>query len=173
LQRTGVLGGGGKSIASVAKKLFNQYFSALTKKGHHEKVLNEQRRGWKWTNDHQNSRVFSTNCHKDVPSRSPGPPKPCSMCLFLPKNCAFQNAIQKKPPTDKTYVHVNHRFSNQEIGEIYTRSVGVKELIEEEVSLARSSVYVRYAKGALNGNYDNEVFNSLFGAMVTKHDKEK
>lgn len=32
---------------------------------------------------------------------------------------------------------------------------------------------MRYAQGALRGDYDNEVFNGLLEAMVTKHDKEE
>lgn len=32
---------------------------------------------------------------------------------------------------------------------------------------------MRYAQGALSGKYDNEVFNGLLQAMVTKHDKNE
>lgn len=38
---------------------------------------------------------------------------------------------------------------------------------------AKSSPFVRYAQGALSGKYNNQVFNGLLEAMVTKHDKEE
>lgn len=38
---------------------------------------------------------------------------------------------------------------------------------------AKDTPYVRYAQGALQGKYDNEVFNGLVEAMVTKADREE
>jgi len=135
LKRTGAQGGGGRSLSNIAKQMFKRLFSSLSNKKHRQTVIDKQMHEWKWRNDHSNLRVHSTSCLKDVPSRTPNPPKPCSPCLSLLRSKTFQNAIRREPPLDKNYVHVNHRFRNSTLGEIYARTVGVREIIEDEVCI--------------------------------------
>ncbi|KAJ6597408.1 hypothetical protein B0H10DRAFT_1736405, partial [Mycena sp. CBHHK59/15] len=63
------------------------------------------------------------------------------------------------------------QYQNQVLGEIYGRTIGLQDIIEQPN--AKTTPYVRYAQGALQGKYSNEVFNGLVEAMVTKSDKEE
>ena len=191
IKRTRTMGGGGRSLAVIAKEKFQRLFSKLRLDTNKKKVVDMQMHEWTWRNDHANFRVYATECEKRVDSRNPKPPNPCSQCTIVLRSRAFKTAINKKPQKDeKTFKHTNHRFRNPVVGEIYACSIGVKELIEDEVSKrcipsktqtdcqcyvqkARSSPFVRYAQGALSGKYDNEVFNGLLHAMVTKYDKDE
>ena len=134
LKRTGAMGGGGRSLAVIAKETFKRLFSKLRKETNRKKVVDIQMHEWKWRNDHANFRVYATGCEKKVDSREPKPLNPCSPCTNVLRSQAFKTVINKKLPKDnKNYKHTNHRFRNPVVGEIYARSIGVKELIEDEV----------------------------------------
>ncbi len=143
LRRTGVQGGGGRSLPKIAKEMFKRLFSNLSGKKQRQQVLDKQINEWKWKNDHMHSRVHSTGCLKEVPSRFENPPKPCSPCLALLRDRGFRNTIRKKAPSDKNYIHINHRFRNPVIGKIYARTLGVKELVEEEVWITPCLVFIQ------------------------------
>lgn len=79
--------------------------------------------------------------------------------------------LRKPPPDEKNYIYTNHRFRTPVLGKIYARTIGLKGLIEKPD--AKITPCVRYAQGVLNGEYNNEVFEGLVEAIVTKHDREK
>ncbi|PPQ87311.1 hypothetical protein CVT25_002061 [Psilocybe cyanescens] len=158
LKRTGALGGGGRSLPIIAKDLFNRLFSKLAIKKNRQKVVDIQIHEWKWRNDHANLLVFSTSCQADQSAISKRP-KPCSDCHIVLQSKAFKNAICRPIPSDKNIIFVNRRFRNPLLGQIFARTVGVREIIEDE--------------GALSGKYNNQVFNGLLEAMVTKYEKEE
>jgi hypothetical protein len=143
LRRTGVQGGGGRSLPKIAKEMFKRLFSNLSGKKQRQQVLDKQMNEWKWRNDHMHSRVHLSGCSKEVPSRFDNPPKPCSPCLGLLRDRGFRNTIWKKPPPDENYIHVNHRFRNPVVGEIYARTLGVKELVEEEVWITSCLAFIQ------------------------------
>ncbi|KAF8221735.1 hypothetical protein L208DRAFT_1326365, partial [Tricholoma matsutake] len=60
---------------------------------------------------------------------------------------------------------------NPLLGSIYACTIGVQEIVEDND--ARSSPFVCYAQGALNGQYNNKVFNGLLQAMVMKDDHKE
>ena len=88
---------------------------------------------WKWKNDHVNHRVYATHCQQRVIDRSPKPPHPCSECGAVFRSRAFKSAIRKPIPSDKTSKFVNHRFRNPVLGGIFARTIGVREIVEDEV----------------------------------------
>lgn len=132
LKRTGALGGGGRSLPVIAKDLFNKLFSQLTMKKNQQKVVNIQMHEWKWRNDHANLRVFSASTVADR-STAGKRPKPCSDCHTILQSKAFKNAIRRPIPSDKNIIFVNRRFRNPLLGQIYARTVGVREIVEDEV----------------------------------------
>lgn len=135
LKRTGTMGGGGRSLAVIAKEKFQRLFSKLRKDTNRKKVVDMQMHEWTWRNDHPNFRIYATGCEKKVDSHDPKPPNPCSPCTNVLRSQAFRTAINKKLPEDeKNFKYTNHRFRNPVVGEIYARSIGVKDLIEDEVS---------------------------------------
>jgi hypothetical protein len=135
LRRTGALGGGGRSLPVIAKELFSKLFSKLKHKSNRNKVVDAQMHEWKWRNDHGNLRIYSTSCQKKVADRSAAAkrPKPCLDCDNVLRSRAFKNAIRRPIPPDKKFIFVNHRFRNKLLGNIYARTIGVKEIIEAEV----------------------------------------
>ncbi|KAJ7852261.1 hypothetical protein B0H13DRAFT_1453529, partial [Mycena leptocephala] len=105
LQRTGALGGGGRSLTALAKEKFGKFFAKL---GNRKKqiISDTQHREHRWRNDHSNLRVFSTRCRKEVISRLPGSRTlPCSECSSLLGLKNFKQAIRRPAPDDKDYIY--------------------------------------------------------------------
>ena len=135
LKRTGALGGGGRSLAVIAKEKFKKLFSKLANAKNKKIVLDTQMHEWRWRNEHENFRVFSTTCQKKVPAQSNAAKrlKPCSQCQSVLCSKAFKNAIHVPPPPDHHYSFINYRFRNKVLGSIFGRTIGVKHIIEDEV----------------------------------------
>ncbi|KAJ6607189.1 hypothetical protein B0H10DRAFT_2228110 [Mycena sp. CBHHK59/15] len=169
VRRTGATGGGSRSVFKIAMATFKKSFSALTGK-HQKEVRDTQQHEQKWRNDHTHLRVFSTACEKTVRHKNPRA-LPCSSCAALLSRKSFKDALKKKPRDPKNYIYMNKQYQNQVLGEIYGRTIGLQDIIEQPN--AKTTPYVRYAQGALQGKYSNEVFNGLVEAMVTKSDKEE
>ncbi|KAF8207331.1 hypothetical protein K438DRAFT_1962263 [Mycena galopus ATCC 62051] len=170
LQRTGALGGGSRSVFKIAMDRFQKAFSLLREKDQKE-VRNVQYHEQKWRNDHAKLRIFSTACDKNVPAATPRT-LPCPPCAMLLSRKSLKRALNKKGPAKpENYIYTNEQFRNQLLGEIYGRTIGLKDIIEQPN--AKTTPCVRYAQGALSGKYNNEVFNGLVEAMVTKADKEE
>ena len=94
LTRTAALGGGGRSLAEIAKTLFKKCFSKLKMDKNRQRVEDQQMHEWKWRNDHANMRVFSASCQHQVLDR-PHPlwPLPCLECKSILQSKAFKNVI--------------------------------------------------------------------------------
>ena len=135
LKRTGALGGGGRSLAAISKEMFKKLFSKLKIAKNRKTVVDIQMHEWKWRNDHENLRVYSTSCQKNVADRSTNAkrPKPCSSCLAVLRSRPFKNAIRIPIPSDENYKFVNFRFRNKTLGKIFGRTIGVKHIIEDDV----------------------------------------
>lgn len=133
LKRTGASGGGGRSLPVIAKELFRKLFSRLSKKKSRKAVVDTQMHEWKWKNDHENHRVYATSCQQKVVDRSPKPPLPCSECSIVFRSKAFKNAIRRPVPSDEASKFINYRFRNPLLGSIYARTIGVREIVEDDV----------------------------------------
>ncbi|KAJ6587364.1 hypothetical protein B0H10DRAFT_2234035 [Mycena sp. CBHHK59/15] len=152
LQRTGAVGGGGRSLTAIAKEKFGKMFAKLGRKNK-QIVSDVQFHEHRWRNDHSNLRVFST--------------RECSSLLGL-KN--FKQAIRRPAPDDKDYIYVNDKYRNQLLGHLYARSIGLKEIIE--TADAKNTPCIKFVQGTLQGKYTEfEVFGGLVEAMVMKTDK--
>jgi hypothetical protein len=133
LKRTGASGGGGRSLPVISKQLFKKLFNQLLKKVDRKVVIDTQMHEWKWKNDHVNHRVYAIACQQTVVDRSPKPPLPCSECGIILHSKVFKNAIQKPIPSDKNSRFINYRIRNPLLGSIYARTIGVREIVEDEV----------------------------------------
>jgi hypothetical protein len=133
LKRTGASGGGGRSLPVISKQLFKKLFSRLSKKENRKVVVDTQMQEWKWKNDHVNHRVYAITCQKTVVDRSPKPPHLCLECRIVLRSKAFKSAIQKPIPSDKNSKFINYRFRNPLLGSIYARTIGVREIVDDEV----------------------------------------
>lgn len=185
LRRTAVSGGGSRSITIIANERFNMAFSCL-KAAQKKEVYTLQQHEHKWRNDHNNERIFSTECQKTVFAIPSYAPQPCSSCHALLRNKRFKNALARPIPDDANFIYVNYRFRAQFIGELYARTIGLKEIIQTAVSTchksytqelislqdAKNTPCIRYAQGVLKGKFESfSVFVGLVEAMVSKVDR--
>ncbi|KAJ7122138.1 hypothetical protein C8R44DRAFT_622057 [Mycena epipterygia] len=139
LRRSGALGGGSRSVFKIAMGKFKKAFSNLGQK-HQRQVLDTQQHEQKWRNDHANLHVFSTECRKIVSARSPRA-LPCRSCETLLSSKSFKRTFKKPAPADpENYIFTNKKYRNQVLGEIYGRSIGLKDIIEEPVSFSAHRV---------------------------------
>ena len=132
LHRTAVPGGGGQRIDAIAKDLFKKTFGKLSK-ARKEEVMTAQVHGHRWKNDHQRLHVFSTSCQQSTPDRTPNRALPCESCQAVFKSREFKTAIQKPTPQAKNQIYTNNQFRNKLLGEIYGRTIGLKDIIEDPV----------------------------------------
>ncbi|KAJ7101505.1 hypothetical protein B0H15DRAFT_769608 [Mycena belliarum] len=170
LKRTGAGGGGARSVTTLARELFGKVFRRL-KNEDKEQVANAQRHERVWVNDHGKQRVFHTSCKKQVLAAADGSRiLPCSECSSVLSHPRFKQAIRCPVPADENYIYVNHQYRNKELGEIYARAIGLKEIIE--TADAKNTPCIKFAQGTLQGKYDDfSVFSGLVEAMVQKVDR--
>lgn len=187
LYRTSATGGGGQSITEISKELYGLSFRNLASNVKDE-VLDLQQLGHKWRNDHRRFRVFSKECREKVADPGSGRILPCDNCLHILTLKSFKTAIRRRVKDESNYIYTPKMHRDSVLGQIYARTIGLKEIIEMPVSYtsydskywpltvikdAKHTPCVRYAVGVLNGKYNNEVFNGLMEAVVTMYDKEE
>ncbi|KAJ3811790.1 hypothetical protein F5876DRAFT_38830 [Lentinula aff. lateritia] len=171
LERIGYSGGGGRSITEISKELYCQPFSAL-EESQRRQVIITQELTHTWVNKHHLTppTIYSHVCTKEIKDTSPQPLLPCIECHAIYKSCIFKNAICHPKPLDENFIHTNHQYRPAFLGKIYARSIGVRELLEEK---SKNTPFVQYSLGLLQGKYDDEVFEGLTRAILTKYDKEE
>ena len=163
LGRTGALGGGGRSVTIIAMERFKKAYKLLTSRQKTE-VLTVQAHEHQWHNDHENLRVFSTSCSREVKFSNLEivTVPPCRPCSALLSNNNFKAALSVPVPLDKHYIHVNYRFCNRHLGHIYARTKGLKKLIEAEVTLLSSHTI------SISLNFDRTLNLPLAFVMLRK-----
>lgn len=140
LRRTGFAGGGARALTDIAKNRFGKAFSELGKQKKQE-VVDVQLHEHKWRNDHQKLRVFASKCKQHVAKpvlncRA----QPCDECSALLSNKRFKAILRKPTPDDKDFIYTNHRYRSKNLGEIYARTIGLRQIIENPV---RSYFFLR------------------------------
>ncbi|KAJ6621927.1 hypothetical protein B0H10DRAFT_1910305 [Mycena sp. CBHHK59/15] len=173
LKRPIASGGGARSATKIAREKFQKLFRKLTDR-QKEIVSDTQRNEWKWITDHAKQRVFSTTCKKQVLAPSAdGQILPCSECCAVLGNPRFKQAIRLPIPDSENYIYVNEKYRNQDLGEIYARTIGLQEIIETAVCFdAKNTPCIKSAQGTLQGKYtDFKVFGGLVEAMIQKVDR--
>lgn len=187
LRRVFVVGGGGISIHKIARSLFGKKFMDLTK-AEKERVWQDQLAGHTWRVDQRQLKVFSTGCLKEVPDTN-GPNRilPCAECQNVLRSSKFKKALRKPKRKPENTKYLNKIYCGTTIGELYAECVGLRELIEQPVSVkimtslvlctysskgAKDSPYVRYAMGVLTGKYTDKIFNGLVKAWMHREDRE-
>ncbi|TFK67006.1 hypothetical protein BDN72DRAFT_899354 [Pluteus cervinus] len=151
LNRVSAKGGGGTDIHKLNQT--GVQFALLSEEDK-EKIRLQQKHSYRWRNSHpsdgQIGRIFSVKCSKVLKIKE------------------FQNAVRRDVPIPENRIFTNKANRDPILGNIYASTLGLQDLMSEP---AKDSVYVRYAKGALSGKYNDKVFGGLLQAMVPKHDK--
>ncbi|KAJ3552287.1 hypothetical protein NP233_g12916 [Leucocoprinus birnbaumii] len=145
-QCVGGTGGGGQDKRDIAKAKYGHLFGQLTEeqKSHVRDIQEASRR---WTYDHSRKRVYSTACEK-------------SILTFGDKPAMF--------PKNENLKHNNKEFRDGAVGQLFIKVIGLQEIVKNS-----DHPFVRYARGALNDEYDDKIFGSLVKVLVQIHDREK
>ena len=132
LRRTTTAGGGAPSRTNITKVLFGMdAVYAFLPDTDKQMVLRREELLFKWRNNRAVGAVFSTRCHEEVVLQSvDGRPHPCTECQDLFTLRTFKVNLNRPMPSDNNmkYTPINRR--DPDIGEIYLRVKGVRDLVE-------------------------------------------
>ncbi|KAF8197121.1 hypothetical protein BJ912DRAFT_923213 [Pholiota molesta] len=176
LQRTVSASAGGISERVLAKQIYDSDYSALTPP--QKKVVDlRQIQTHRWRLDHIRNRVIaigSCPCAENVPNQQSATGDhlflPCEPCRALLSLREFQTAISKPLPANNDCIFVPRRHQNAAIGEIYAKTLGLRDLLSEESS---ESVFRCFARQFAQGKFDDdEVFTGLVEVMVLRVERE-
>jgi len=136
IRRTGANGGSARSITDIAKELFQKPYGELSelKKS---RVDTTQMQEWSFRFDRQREAIYSTNCEKFVKvSDGSDGPHTCLMCVhMLHSDLRLKSGLRVKTPKAKNYKYLNEKYQGKLIAEIYAKTQGLQELIEDKVVL--------------------------------------
>ena len=150
LRRSSATGGGAPSRSKIARLLFQEYGddtgSWTSLSGREQRLVKQRERSlYKWVNSRAVGAVFSTNCPDTVHFLRNGLPAPCDPCEALLRLHLFQVQLGRKMPTIDNFRYVPKEHRCTELGEIYLKYEGVKELLElvsfSIIHLQRSASY--------------------------------
>ena len=141
LGRTGALGGGASSVTVISQELFGKAFKNLSKP-RKVQVQTAQKQDWIWKNDANAGKVFSLVCLKQSGTLA-NTEGPCAKCLELLEHKGFKNAIHIACPPDKNFKYLNQQYRNKSLAEIYGRTKGLREILEDDVSPNGSPIIYR------------------------------
>lgn len=132
LARTSVQYGGAPSRFVITRELFgpDARWSELSEK-QQRMVLRREKVLALWRNAHDIEAVFSTQCEGTVYAGGDGDPPPCEICQGLHKLHLFLVAIRRPLPTEKNMKFVPKAYRCSQLGEIYLKYAGVRELMEK------------------------------------------
>jgi hypothetical protein len=133
MARTEASGGGAPSRARIARELFASEeiewrdLSASDQR----MVIRRQISLQRWKVGRSVGAIFASDCDRDVLTPDGRDPEPCSACRTLLSFHPFQVAIHRPIPDESNmkFVPVAHR--DPELGNIYLKYHGVRELVEQ------------------------------------------
>ncbi|EGN91954.1 hypothetical protein SERLA73DRAFT_66577, partial [Serpula lacrymans var. lacrymans S7.3] len=128
-----------------------------------------------WKNDHQNKRIFSTQCQHFIACSNGTTNRlkiSCHQCTTLLFDHGFRQATKCKQLEDVNYCHENYSCWNPILGKLYVCFLGLKEIIE--TSDAMNTPCVKYAVGVLSGKHKGlGIFNGLIEATMSRLSHEE
>ncbi|KAF9230139.1 hypothetical protein BU15DRAFT_83998 [Melanogaster broomeanus] len=173
LRRSSTLGGGAPSRQRIAHELFPDLaqdahsWKALDS-AQRDMVLSKEQASFRWLNRHNIGAVFSAECEEMCPPID-GERATCRHCQQLRKLHIFQNVLNRKEPPERNMKFVPKAYRCQELGSIYLKYEGVRQLIEQDDG---NSPWLRFAKGVSDGLYKNQnVLLGMVEAMVKKAER--
>ncbi|KAJ7355749.1 hypothetical protein DFH08DRAFT_772956 [Mycena albidolilacea] len=167
LVRSAVAGGGAPSRSRLADELFSSEWKDLDS-DQQRMVLRRELSLQKWKLARSVGAVFSTDCVRDVATAVDGDAKPCSECAGLHKLHTFQVAIHRKMPNEKRMKYVPEGYRDTELGTLYLKHRGVRELIELDDG---RSPWLKFAVGCTDGTYSSDTLTGMVQALVIKQNR--
>ncbi|KAJ6594796.1 hypothetical protein B0H19DRAFT_1284500 [Mycena capillaripes] len=167
LARTSVSGGGAPSRSKMAMDLFSLGWKDLDKT-QHRMVLRRELSLQKWRLARAVGAVFSTTCLQDVLTAADREPEPCAECRALYKIHAFTVCIHRPMPKEKTMKYVPLGFRDPELGALFLKYQGLRELVELDDG---RSPFLKFAQGWADGIYESDTLTGMIQALVLKQSR--
>ncbi|KAJ6570704.1 hypothetical protein B0H10DRAFT_1964583 [Mycena sp. CBHHK59/15] len=164
MSRTSVSGGGAPSRSRLAVDLFSTQWADLTT-DEQRMVLRREITLQKWKIGRAVGAVFSASCLRDVQAYDDEEPQPCTECEGLYKLHTFQVALNRPMPDENSLKYVPVMYRDKELGTLYLRYHGVRDLIELDDG---RSPWLKFAQGCVNGTYSSDTLTGMVKAMVLK-----
>ncbi|KAJ7745879.1 hypothetical protein DFH07DRAFT_924502 [Mycena maculata] len=164
ISRTSATGGGAPSRTRLSKDLFSQKWSELTTT-EQRMVLRRELALQKWKIGRAVGAVFSVTCLRDVLTPDGDDPEPCTECNTLYKLHAFQTRINRPMPEESAMKYVPVAYRDKELGTLYLRYHGVRELVELDDG---RSPWLKFAQGCVDGTYSSDTLTGMVKALVLK-----
>jgi len=134
MSRTSSTGGGAPSRYAIAKDLFKFKDDWLWKDlsaQQQKMVLRREELSQLWKISRPTRSIFSLACEVTVHGSASAPPRPCSECDDLYKVHMFLVAIHRPMPDEENMKYVPKSYRNPDLGTIYLKYKGVRELVEK------------------------------------------
>ncbi|EJD43924.1 hypothetical protein AURDEDRAFT_19453, partial [Auricularia subglabra TFB-10046 SS5] len=183
LQRSSALGGGAPSRVKLALQLFGCSWADLSLR-QEDAVKTCEEQSFRWLNRRGVRAVFSSNCLRTVEIAVTDAPKPCVNCSELYNLKTFKNALKRPPPDDTDLKYTPHDHRSTELGLIYARYSGVRDLVERVSSFNCAlfplgscikntsniaNMLLEFVQGVLSGRFaKQEVLLGAIRAMMEK-----
>ncbi|KAF8173724.1 hypothetical protein K438DRAFT_1920853 [Mycena galopus ATCC 62051] len=168
LARAAVTGGGVPSRQRIIAELFPsddiQHLKDLSD-DKQRMVLRRELSLHKWKIARSVAAVFSANCLREVPTTEGDEVQPCSECQSLHRLHGFQVAIHCRMPDEAKMKHVPKAYQDAELGRIYLKHRGVRELVELEDG---RSPWLKFAIGCTDGTFSSGTLTGMVQALVIK-----
>ncbi|KDR66292.1 hypothetical protein GALMADRAFT_283972, partial [Galerina marginata CBS 339.88] len=171
LFRSSATGGGAPSRSSIACQLFDDDSLLWSDLSDRQQRLVKRREQFlhKWINSRAVGAVFSTRCEQTVYCLREGEYLPCDNCVALHRLHTFQVQLTRTMPDDKNMRYVPKGHRNTELGEIYLKYKGVKELLELDDG---RSPWLKFAQGVADGMYKTqETLLGMVSGMVKRTER--
>jgi len=144
MSRSSSTGGGAPSRHAIAKDLFKTEDVISWKDlsaGQQKMVLRREELSQLWKISRPTSSIFSSACEVTVHGSPSAPPRPCSECDGLYKVHKFLVAINRPMPNEENMKYVPKAYRNPELGTIYLKYKGVRELVEKVCNSYHSQLF--------------------------------
>ncbi|KAJ7652490.1 hypothetical protein DFH06DRAFT_1331114 [Mycena polygramma] len=164
MARTSVTGGGAPSRSRIAMDLFSMKYSELDSP-EQRMVLRRESTLQKWKMGRAVGAVYSAACLRDVLTLDGDAPSPCDECQNLYKLHTFRVAIHRPMPEEGAMKFVPVAYRDKELGTLYLRYHGVRDLIELDDG---RSPWLKFAVGCVDGTYNSDTLTGMVKALVLK-----
>ncbi|TFK60394.1 hypothetical protein BDN72DRAFT_779478 [Pluteus cervinus] len=170
--RSNATGGGAPSRSFLAQELFgNGKAIQYRDLSDQEKCMVNRREEilYKWQNSRAMQSVYATNCENIVTGPNGVDPVPCEMCSALYELHTFQVRLRQPTPTEENMKYVRKDYRNEELGQIYLKHKGVRQIVELDDG---RSPWLKFAQGVASGLYrSQDTFLGMVKAMVHKTER--
>jgi len=143
MSRTSANGGGAPSRRAITAQLFPSEAATpwqdLSSK-QHRAVLRQEESLHVWKISRSTDAIYASKCESTVHVIPSANPCPCSECDALYSFHTFQVAINRPMPDEANMKYVPKAYRCPELGQIYLKHKGVRELVEKVVLILLLSI---------------------------------